>query len=255
MSLVSPLKKLQKGKTCVILQPTFLPWLGWFDIADQGDIVVLLDDVAFSKQSWQQRNRIRTINGLEYLTVPVKSSGRFGQRISDCELDNHFFVNKMIRTLNASYGKSPWFAELIEEVADIMNKAVKTNLLVELNCALIFWLAKRLNVDTPMIRASALNVGGQRGEHVAAICECLHSNSYLSPRGAQEYLIQDKQEFDSRNISIWIHQFEHPEYMQRFSPFIPYGSSLDLIFNAGQDSSLIMRRGRRNPYAIGDTHI
>ena len=73
-------------KTCVVSQPTFLPWLGWFDLADQGDVMVILDDVAFSKQSWQQRNRIRSPRGLEYLTVPVKTSGRLGQPISECEV-------------------------------------------------------------------------------------------------------------------------------------------------------------------------
>ena len=70
----------------MISQPTFLPWLGWFDLADQADCVILFDTAQFSKRSWQQRNKIRTARGLEYLTVPVKTSGRFDQKILDAEI-------------------------------------------------------------------------------------------------------------------------------------------------------------------------
>ena len=89
-------------KTIAIAQPTFLPWMGWFDLADQVDALILLDDVAFSKQSWQQRNRIRTRNGLEFLIVPVKTSGRLGQKISDCELAGQSFAVKLGKTLQAN---------------------------------------------------------------------------------------------------------------------------------------------------------
>ena len=82
------------SRTCVIAQPTFLPWLGWFDLADQGDVMVILDDVSFSKQSWQQRNRIRTPAGLEFLSVPVKTSGLLGQLILDCEIADPRFAAK-----------------------------------------------------------------------------------------------------------------------------------------------------------------
>jgi hypothetical protein len=245
----------REGKTCVILQPTFLPWLGWFDLADQGDVMVILDDVAFSKQSWQQRNRIRTPNGLDFLTVPVKSSGRLGQRIADCELDNQHFVRKMIGSLQANYAKAPWFAGAIDEIAAIMNVAVASNRLVELNCALIAWIAARLEVTTPMIRAGTLATGGERGEHVAAICEHLGAKHYLSPPGAEDYLIEDKAAFDRRGISIWIHEFEHPEYSQRFAPFMPYGCSLDLIFNVGPASPAVMRSGRRTARALRENSI
>ena len=242
----------REEKTCIIMQPTFLPWLGWFDIVDQGDVMVILDDVAFSKQSWQQRNRIRTPKGLDFLIVPVKSSGRLGQKITDCELANQHFVFKMIASLQANYAKAPWFAGAIDEITVIMENAVTTNRLVELNCALIEWIAARLGVSTPMVRASTLRVGGQRGEHVAAICESLDAKHYLSPPGAEDYSIEDKAAFDNRGISVWVHEFEHPEYIQRYNPFLPYGCSLDLVFNVGPDSPTVMRSGRRAARALGE---
>lgn len=240
------------GNTCVISQPTFLPWLGWFDLADQSDVMIILDDVQFSKQSWQQRNRIRTRNGLEFLSVPVKTAGRLGQRILDCELANQSFVDKMVKSLQANYAKAPFFADAIDELATTMETAVGTGRLVELNCALISWMAGRLGVAAPMIRASTLDVGGQRGEHVAAICERMGADRYLSPAGAEDYLLEDKGAFDRRGITVWLHVFEHPQYAQCFAPFIPYASALDVIFNVGPAASEVMRSGRRAARPIGE---
>lgn len=239
------------GKVCVISQPTFLPWLGWFDLVDQGDVMVILDDVPFSKQSWQQRNRIRTPNGLEFLTVPVKTSGRLGQGIWECELADLPFVGKMLKSLQANYAKAPFYADAIDELTTSMETAAGTHRLVELNCALISWMAGRLGITTPMIRASTLAAGGQRGEHVAAICECVGADRYLSPAGAEDYLMEDKGAFDQRGISVWLHVFEHPEYGQCFAPFIPFASTLDLIFNVGPASLDVIRSGRRPAIPLG----
>lgn len=232
-------------KTCVIAQPTFLPWLGWFDLVDQADVLVILDDVAFSKQSWQQRNRIRTRNGLEFLTVPVKTAGRLGQRIADCELVNQSFVVKIIKTLQANYAKAPYFASNFDQFITTAEKSAMTGRLVDFNYSLISWMAEQLGLATPMILASTLGAAGHRGEHVAEICKSVGADHYLSPFGAADYLREDKRAFDLRSISVSLHSFEHPEYLQCFSPFIPFASTLDLIFNAGPASIDIIRLGRR----------
>jgi len=239
------------GTTCVISQPTFLPWLGWFDLADQSNVMVLLDDVQFSKQSWQQRNRILTRNGLEYLSVPVITSGKLGQLILDCKLVEQPFVDKMLKSLQANYAKAPFFGDAIGDLTSVMQAAARTGLLVELNCAIISWMANRLGVTTPMIRASTLGVGGQRGEHVAAICERVGAHRYLSPAGAADYLAEDMVAFDQRGIEVWLHAFEHPEYHQCYAPFTPYASALDLIFNEGPSALKVLQSGRRPAVLLG----
>lgn len=241
--------------TIAIAQPTFLPWVGWFDLLDQVELLVVLDDVSFSKQSWQQRNRIRTRNGLEFLTVPVKSAGKLGQSISDCELANHQFVEKALNSLRANYARAPYFSRAIDELAEIMRSVVGTNKLVELNCALISWIAAKFEIATPMVRSNTLGVGGERGEHVAAICEEVGASHYLSPAGAEAYLIEDRSAFDRRGISVWLHVYEHPEYIQRFPPFMPYACALDLIFNAGPAAPGIMRSGRRQPRPLPESAV
>ena len=237
---------------CVISQPTFLPWLGWFDLADQGEVMVLLDDVAFSKQSWQQRNRIRTPKGLEFLSLPVKSAGRLGQRIMDCELAETGFVGKMMKTLQANYAKAPHFAAAIAGLEAVLQAGAASGRLVELNCALIHWMATRLEVATPMLRASELGVAGQRGEHVAALCAHFGAQRYLSPAGAEDYLREDRAAFDSRGIAVLLQVYEHPSYAQRYAPFEPYASALDLIFNEGPAAARIMRSGRRPARPLAD---
>ena len=214
--------------------------------------MIILDDVAFSKQSWQQRNRIRTAKGLDFLSVPVKTSGRLGQQILECELASQPFADKMMKTLRANYSRAPFFGSAIEELAATMKAGVATGRLVELNCALISWMASRLGVTTPMVRASTLGVAGTRGDHVAAICERVGATHYVSPAGAEDYLVEDREAFDRRGISVWIQMFEHPEYAQCFAPFMPYASALDLIFSAGPEAAEVMRSGRRPPRAIGE---
>ncbi|WP_308444550.1 WbqC family protein [Laribacter hongkongensis] len=237
-------------RTCAISQPTFLPWLGWFDLLDQVDVFVLLDDVSFSKQSWQQRNRIRTANGLEYLTVPVISSGKLGQLISECQLANSFFARKLLGTLQANYARAPFFKDLFPELALLFKETGEGTSLVELNYSLIRWMVRYLGITTPMYMASALGVEGERGDHVARICELFDSSKYISPVGAAEYLIEDKCAFDSRAIRVFLQGYEHPEYTQCFLPFVPYAAALDLMFNAGPASLEIIRSGRRIPMPI-----
>jgi hypothetical protein len=242
-------------KTCVIAQPTFMPWIGWFDLADQSDVLVILDDVAFSKQSWQQRNRLRTPKGLDFVTVPVQSSGRTGQLIMDCELAGSLFVKKFLATMNVNYSKASYFREYIEELIELTHKAASSQKLVELNFRIIEWMAMKLSVTTPTILASQLNAGGKRGEHVAAICEAVGATQYLSTPGATDYLIEDIAAFNQQGIKVWIHNYEHPKYAQCFSPFIPYASAIDLIFNEGPNAAEIMRSGRRPSHLIEKNYL
>lgn len=238
-------------KTVVIAQPTFLPWAGWFDLADQADQLIVLDDVAFSKQSWQQRNRIRTPDGLSYVTVPVRSAGRLGQRILDTELADSVFVDKLLRTISGNYAHARYFSRYYPEFCQVVKASAAAGMLCELNCGLIAWLAEQLEVKTPRVRSSELGVEGKRGEYVARLCEYAGASRYLSPAGAEDYLLEDKTEFDNRSIAVDLHVYEHPDYRQCFQPFAPYASVLDLLMNEGDAAGAIMRSGRRPSRRLG----
>ncbi|MET4578309.1 WbqC family protein [Ottowia thiooxydans] len=238
-----------------ILQPTFLPWLGWFDIADQVDSLVILDDVAFSKQSWQQRNRLRTLNGLAYATVPVLTKGRSGQTILDVEIADARFVSKLERTISGSYAGAPYYKEFFPGFCEALRKAAATGRLSELNLGMIVWFFSVIGISTPWQASSTLQATGKRGEHVAALCELVGATEYLSPAGSEEYLLQDRDAFDRRHIQVQLHEYIHPQYQQAFQPFIPFASVLDLLLNEGPRALETIRSGRRAPRALGKTEF
>lgn len=240
-------------RTCVIAQPTFIPWMGWFDLADQADVMIILDDVQFSKQSWQQRNRLRTPEGLGFLSVPVKSAGRSQQLINEVELANESSVEKLLRTIQGYYARAPFFREHFPGLGDTMREGASTGKLAELNIAVIRWIMQALGIDVPLVRSSELEMDGKRGEYVAALCEKVGATRYLSPAGAQDYLLEDRSAFDSRGIPVELQVYVHPEYRQCFKPFEPYASVLDLIFNTGSEALTILRSGRRPSRALGTT--
>jgi hypothetical protein len=229
---------------CAISQPTFIPWLGWFDIFDQSDQMVLLDTVQFEKQSWQQRNRIRTSDGLLMISVPVLTRGRSLQGVRDVEIANPLFATKFLRTIAANYAKAPFFGPVFEQLSDVVPPLVAKGRLADLNEGLIALLAEWLDVTTPVIRASELEVSGSRGEYVASLCEHIGATHYLSTAGAAEYLEQDVQHFVQRGISVWLHRYEHPTYDQLHEPFISHASALDLVMMHGGGSAEIMRGAR-----------
>jgi hypothetical protein len=237
--------------TVAITQPTFLSWAGWFDLAAQVELVILLDDVAFAKRSWQQRNRLRTPEGLVYCTVPVRSAGRREQLILDTELVSAEFVDTLTRTVSTYYARAPYFSRYFTEFCAVLRDSAATGKLVTLNCGLIDWLASKLGINTPRIRSSDLAVEGKRGARLANLCGHVGAKRYVSPAGAEEYLLEDRGAFDERGIEVDLQVYEHPVYRQCFEPFMPYASVLDLLLNEGDAAGAILKTGRRPPRGLG----
>lgn len=237
---------------CMISQPTFLPWLGWFDLADLSDQVILLDNVQFDKRSWQQRNQIRTPKGLELITVPVRSSGRYKQLIFEVQIADPMFGSRFLRTVRANYSRAPFFVPVMKELESIVPELVQSEKLVDLNRGLICFLAEWLGIKVPMRCSSELDVNGKRGEHLAKICDATYCSEYLSTAGAERYLINDMEHFSSRGISVLLHEYYHPEYTQLHSPFIPHASALDLIMMEGKNAGSVMRSTRKQLRSLSE---
>lgn len=224
-----------------ISQPTYLPWMGYFDLMDQVDQFILLDDAQFGKQSWDQRNRIKSPTALQWLTVPVITRGRLGQRLCDVEISDPSFWEKQLRAIEVSYGKTPYFDVYFPRVKALHCEAGPK--LVDLNLGFIKWVANELGLSTPMVRSSSLNLEGKRSERLVAMCKRMGATDYVSPRTAI-YLLEDLPIFTESGIRVWFHNYTHPEYQQRFPPFCSYASVLDLMFNEGPRSLEIIRSGR-----------
>jgi hypothetical protein len=230
-----------------ISQPTYLPWLGYLDLIDQVDRFVVLDNVQFEKQSWQQRNRIKTAAGLQWLTVPVEFRGRLSQQIREVQIRESSFGKDHLRAVELAYRRAPFFEEYYPALAAQLHAVRAGLLLMDLNLELLRWLLKIIGITTPLCRASEIPVEGKRTELLAAICRNLGAETYLSAPGGAVYLLNEIGIMSEAGIDVLFQNYVHPEYQQRFPPFVPYASVLDLLFNEGPGSLEILRSGRRQP--------
>jgi len=230
-----------------ISQPTYLPWTGYFDLIDQVDIFVFLDNVQFEKQSWQQRNRIKTPSGLQWLTVPVVFRGRFGQPIHDVEIRDPNFHRNHVRALELNYRRAPHFDKYFDRLNFLLTNSGPR--LAEMNISLIQWLLDELELSTKILRASDLEQTGRQAELLANICSSLGATEYVSPVGATVYLLERLEIFAGKGIDVSFQHFKHPVYQQLFPPFCSHASIVDLLMNEGDRSLSILRSGRRAPLA------
>ncbi|HKB98571.1 MAG TPA: WbqC family protein [Terriglobales bacterium] len=232
-----------------IAQPTYLPWLGYFDLLDQVDKFVLLDTVQFEKQSWQQRNRIKTPTGLMWLTVPVVFRGRLGQRIVDVEIREPEFWRDHLRAVELNCRRAPFFGDYYPAFCELLGTASSGLRLADLTIGLLRWLAEAIGISTPIVRSSELAVDGKRTQLLAEVCSLLGATTYVSPLGSADYLLNELPILTGRSINVVFQHYEHPEYRQLFPPFEAHASVLDLLFNEGGNSLATLRKGRRTPFA------
>lgn len=224
------------------MQPTYLPWLGYFDLMDQADVFVLYDDVQFDKRSWQQRNRIKSQDKELILTVPVSSKGKYHQKINQVEIiSSENFADNHLKSISLNYRKSKYFDDYFPSLESIYKK--NHRLLVELNQQLIDLLAKQLGIDTVIVVSSSYMASGIKADRLISLCTKLRADEYLSPAGAQSYLTSDSA-FKQNDIKLRFQDYHHPIYTQQGDEFIPYLSVLDLLFNHGPKSLAIIRSGR-----------
>jgi hypothetical protein len=226
-----------------IMQPTYLPWLGFFDMMARVDLFILLDNVQFEKKSWQQRNRIRASDGELMLTVPVKTAGRFDQLIHDVEIDRQRgFARKHIRSLEANYRKAGHASTELKSLAALIDSDEIR--LGRFNGELIRHMAARLGVHIPIIDASTLSATGRRTDLTVNQCVEVGASEFLAAGGSHEYVSQEPG-FADAGISVTYHAYTPVPYRQAFPGFVPYLSAVDALLNLGTDAgALIGTAGR-----------
>jgi len=219
-------------KIVAIHQPNYLPWAGYFYKIMSSDTFVFLDNVQYEKNSFINRNRIKTPQGASWLTVDVITKKRFGQPINDVEINNRVSWNrKHWKTISQNYSKASFFDSYKEIFENTYQR--KWEKLVDLNKYLIISICDVMGIeDTNFINASELDVYGKGTELLINICKILRADVYLSGFGGAKYMEEDA--FRSKGINLKYYDFKHPEYNQQFGEFIPNLSVADLLFNEGQ---------------------
>ena len=224
--------------TIAIHQPNFIPWIGYFFKISRCDVFVLLDNVQYTKNGFINRNRIKTPQGENWLTLPVIQSGKFGQDIKDTQIVNKdYTIKKVTASVAANYKKAKYFEKYFGEFASILNASDDN--LRNFNSALIKWIVADLNIKTKLIYASELDgITGESTERLVSICKKLNGTDYLAGLGAKKY--QEDHLFNIENINVVNTPFKHPEYPQLWGDFLPSMSIMDLLFNCGPEAKTIL---------------
>jgi len=223
------------GKVIAIQQPEHLPWLGFFDKMTKSDYFVYLDNVQFKKRYFENRNRIRTERGSQWITVPVLTKDCYHQKINEVIIDNEQdWRRKYLNTIRHAYAKARYLGEYIDELEKIIQRGFER--LVDLNLALIEWGREKLEIRTPTILASQIREYKEKGSDlILAMCKDLGAKVYISGPDGRKYLELDS--FGKENIRVIYHDYEHPVYQQLHQSFLSHMSIIDAFFCEG-DSKL-----------------
>ena len=226
------------------MQPTFLPWLGYFELLESVDTFVFLDNVQFEARSWQQRNRIIIDNKVSWLTIPV--SLPFGRltRIDQALINaEHFSGSKICKTLTQAYRDKKGFDFITNNIFKILLDPPKH--ISNFNVKLIHEIAKALNINTPLKLASEMSVNGNKSDLLLDICKNLCATTYVSPAGSAVYL-DGYSGFSDSGINLEYQTFVHPSYSQGKIEFVSHLSVIDVICNVGvKTSEEMIKKGIR----------
>lgn len=221
-----------------ILQPGYLPWLGFFEQIYRSDVFVIYDDVQYDKQGWRNRNRIKTAGGAVWLTVPVTVKFNDHPLIDVVKIDNkHNWRKKHLLSIKQNYSNAPFY----EKYVDIFEEAYSSawEYLVDIDIFFIIRLAAFLGIDTKkIIRSSVLKVEGNTMERLVRICREVGADVFYEGSAGKNYIDEDY--FMKSGIKIEYQEYSHPVYEQRYGEFIPYLSVIDLLFNHGPQSLSIL---------------
>lgn len=224
-------------KTVGILQPGYLPWLGFFEQMYRCDVFVLYDDVQFEKGSWRNRNRIKSFTGPVWLTVPVLLRGREFPAINGVKINNSVsWQKKHILTVLQNYRKAPFLKRYEDAFASLLGKSWEW--LVDLDLALIFWLVQELGISTPIFRSSEMKIPGMGVQRLIEIILSLGGTRFYEGSAGRNYI--DSSVFEREGISVIFQDYEHPVYPQLYGDFISHLSIIDLLFNCGPQSLSIL---------------
>ncbi|MEA3490189.1 MAG: WbqC family protein [Candidatus Omnitrophota bacterium] len=223
-----------------IHQPQYLPWLGYFDKMDRADVFVLLDDVQFKKNEWQNRNKIRNADRWQWLTVPVLYE--FGQKLNEVRINSREnWRDKHRKGLELNYSRAGYFDGYFPFFREVFGR--EWELLADINIHCIEYLKEALGIKTELLKSSSLDIRTDKTQRLVDICKKLGADTYLSGAGGADYL--DLEMFRKNGIKLEFQEYSHPEYRQMFEGFEPYMAVVDLLFCQGKKSLDIIREGRK----------
>ena len=221
---------------CVILQPSYIPWRGYFHQIKKADLFIFYDDVQYDKHGWRNRNRIKTKQGCQWVTIPVYSKGVIenGLPINQVKINwSENWNDKHWRSIQQAYSKAPYFEQYVGLLEPFYQQ--RQEFLADFTIDLTIAIARELgNQRTHFMRSSTLPAVGTRTDRLISILKNVGATHYISGPSARDYIEMDK--FTSAGISLEYMQYDYPEYPQLYPPYDPFVSIIDLLFMAGPEA-------------------
>jgi hypothetical protein len=223
-----------------INQPAYLPWLGYFHRIAVSDLHIVLDHVQFEKNSFTNRNKVRMKEGWQWLTVPLKTKGKFGSLfINQLEIDDSsHWVEKHWAALRQHYARAPYFAQHAPFFESVYTR--DWHRLADLLRETTDYLLRAFDIKTSLLFSSGINVEGKKDELILNLCRAVGATHYLSGPLGRNYLRELL--FEEASIKVSYQDYRHPTYRQVYPGFEPYMSAVDLLFNCGPSSLEIMMK-------------
>jgi hypothetical protein len=220
----------------VILQPSYIPWRGYFGQIRRADLFIFYDDVQYDKHGWRNRNQIKTAQGKQWLTIPVHSKGvTEGVPIKDVHIDwSRPWGKAHLKALTFAYNKAPYFKDYIPLLESFYNR--RDECLADLTIETTIVLSRELGIaSTRFLRASEVpGIQGVKTDRLIQILKQVGAKHYISGPSARDYVEREK--FDEAGITLEYMEYNYPEYPQLYPPYDPYVTILDLLFMAGKNA-------------------
>lgn len=225
-------------KKVAILQSNYIPWKGNFDLIGKVDEFILYDDMQFTRRDWRNRNKIKTANGLLWLTIPVVNDDYY-QKINATKVVDGQWATKHLKTLKASYAKAPYFKKYDGWLTDLYEQAGKEEYLSKINYLFLVAICDFLKIKTKISWSSDYEMIEGKTERLIDLVLKAGGQEYISGPAAKDYIVPEL--FDEANVKLtWMDYAGYPEYHQLYPPFEHGVSILDLILNEGENAPEFM---------------
>ncbi len=216
-------------------QPVYLPWLGLFHKISLADSYCFFDIAQFLLKDWNNRNRIKTSDGVSWLTVPVHKKGYVDKQMKDIEIDNDYdWRKKHWNTIFQYYKKTPYFKRHSDFFEDTYTR--DWYLLSDLNEYMLHYFLDVLGIKVGFFKASEHRFEGRKSDQVLDMCKKMKADGFVFGEQGRNYAV--KEDFERNSIRVYFQSYKHPVYRQRWGGFVPYLSVIDLLFNEGAEKSL-----------------
>jgi hypothetical protein len=226
-------------KKIAISQSNYIPWKGYFDMIAAVDEFILYDDMQYTRRDWRNRNQIKTAQGTQWLTVPVKVKGKYDQKIRDTEIDGADWALTHWKVLAQNYRRAPHFKELATLIEPLY-LGQTYSLLSQLNRKFIETICNYLDINTVISNSWDYQLVEGKTERLADLCAQAGGKEYISGPAAKDYV--DESVFENKGIRLtWFNYAGYPEHPQLWGEFTHGVSIIDLLFNCGKDTPRYMR--------------